>query len=117
MLGRHSIQRLWPDVYSTLIKGTGCGTPKQIQGTDANKTQTQTVSKVQQTQKKKSDATKSEVRKSDKEKSGQKKSDGKKPEVRPSSHQVGGSTRNMVQSSPAPHVDSHEEKAEKLKGL
>ena len=41
LLSRHTIQRLWPDVYCTLLKGTGCdqGTPRQIQDKDANKSQ------------------------------------------------------------------------------
>ena len=79
--------------------------------------QVQTGSKVHQTKEKKSDETKSEVRKSDSKKSGQRKSDDKKPEVMPSSHQRGGSSRYMVQSSPAPHADCQAEVDEKLDSL
>ena len=69
-----------------------------------NKAQAQTVA-VQQTQKKKSVETKSEVRKADKEKSDQQKVDKVKPKVLPSSHQAGDSSQKMVQSSPTPHAD------------
>ena len=34
LLGTHSVQKLWPDVYSTFISATGCTTPKQTDRTD-----------------------------------------------------------------------------------
>ena len=43
MLSRHAIQSLWPDVYRTLIKGTGCDQGAQKQSNNVNKSQIQTV--------------------------------------------------------------------------
>ena len=43
MLSRHAIESLWPDVYRTLITGTGCDKGAQKNSCDAKKSQVQTL--------------------------------------------------------------------------
>ena len=67
LLGRHTIQKLWPEAYSTLVSAIGAKSHKPTNQTKMKvlKAQVQTSNEIHQTKAEKSGETKSEVQKSD----------------------------------------------------